>query len=1183
MQNTPGKELIEDDDELIPYAAPFHVAVAEPAPPTSSQRLASLGDFAHKAAPAAASQIAAIAGVSDYSAAASALQLVDSGSEDGLPKSTKKLGRAKARAEAQRAQPAATKWLNGRPVVVKAAAKRPRLGEVARDDGWTGRRSGTTTKAMVVGAGRRLAVGKEEGEEEEDVDEEEDEEEAEEEEEEEEEPRLKKKVKSHHAKGAKGWVGGASVRALELNAMELLADSEEGGEEFGDDYEEEESDGEGVNIVRKRGFHTRSRGGGLAGEGAEGEDDVEIVPRDGSGGASKPSGGAASSSRSNQAAAEKLAKGAACLRHLAPSEKVRFAALWGHAERIRSKLAATATLRTPRDGASSAADTETPVAASQGGDADGALVTPQRLRSVLGWGIVGASDLAAGSGVGTGNGVGADSAEGAEARSSLNLTSYQLVGLNWLLLLDRNGLNGVLADEMGLGKSVQSIGLLMWLAAGGGKGPDFARTGPHLIVTPASTIGNWARELKKWAPNLRVGTYRGGSDRTAQQIALKTGEGLEELLRAATGTKAEETEASPDEAGAEEGGAESGDEDSGSERSESSSDDTLDNESDNGRRDKPSEDTPRAFDVCITTYTLFDKVGALGLADAAFLRSFPFSYIICDEGHYLKNASSQRFGALASLNAKHRLLLTGTPIQNTLGELFSLLRFLDKDLFTRRAEGLFTAQAASASKAKLDGFLSDLKRVVSPFILRRSKSDVLKDLPKKTEETRTVALPPAHATIYSALLADARTLLNIKSREAEALRATMASERAQTGPAWGKHFAAPVPGKDGARGVRAAATKARAGIEAVASFERAPTRMLSSSSASGASVELSQPVVEVEVSGADAGEPQPQAAIRIASAFLGDRAEGEAIVPLKKAGKRQLVGVFGELRRASQHPLLLRVWYARDDTLARIATALAAAGAFGKDAAAAPNTPRVRAHVAELSDYAIWELTRECAAVAYHVEGQMDAPADGGKIVPITAPAHLKGKALLVHVCLALPPWALASSAKIAWLGTFLPERVASGHRVLLFSQLMDLLSIVGHALTGWGIRWLRLDGSTPVTERTRIIDAFNADPGIGVFLVSTKAGGLGLNLTAADTVIIHDSDWNPHSDAQAVDRAHRLGQRRPVSVYRLVAGGTLDDKIAAVAAAKLNLDRALSSKGDAADAADADANIEQLLHDALM
>ena len=96
---------------------------------------------------------------------------------------------------------------------------------------------------------------------------------------------------------------------------------------------------------------------------------------------------------------------------------------------------------------------------------------------------------------------------------------------------------------------------------------------------------------------------------------------------------------------------------------------------------------------------------------------------------------------------------------------------------------------------------------------------------------------------------------------------------------------------------------------------------------------------------------------------------------------------------------------------------------------------------------------------------------------------------------------------------------------MLVFSQLMAVLSIAENCLAAWGVRYLRLDGSTPVAERQALLDEFGRDKGIGVFLLSTKAGGLGLNLVSADTVVIHDSDWNPHADAQAVDRGFLMAR----------------------------------------------------------
>lgn len=104
--------------------------------------------------------------------------------------------------------------------------------------------------------------------------------------------------------------------------------------------------------------------------------------------------------------------------------------------------------------------------------------------------------------------------------------------------------------------------------------------------------------------------------------------------------------------------------------------------------------------------------------------------------------------------------------------------------------------------------------------------------------------------------------------------------------------------------------------------------------------------------------------------------------------------------------------------------------------------------------------------------------------------------------------------------------------------------------------KYSRIDGTMPFTERQLNIDSFNTDPEVRIFLLSTRAGGLGINLTAADTCIIYDSDWNPQQDLQAQDRCHRIGQTKPVMVFRLVTANTIDQKMVERAAAKRKLEK---------------------------
>ena len=139
-----------------------------------------------------------------------------------------------------------------------------------------------------------------------------------------------------------------------------------------------------------------------------------------------------------------------------------------------------------------------------------------------------------------------------------------------------------------------------------------------------------------------------------------------------------------------------------------------------------------------------------------------------------------------------------------------------------------------------------------------------------------------------------------------------------------------------------------------------------------------------------------------------------------------------------------------------------------------------------------------------------------------------------------------AIGAKVKAFGELAAELVANGHKALVFSQFVDFLALLKEPLDAAGIPYQYLDGSTSATERTRRVDDFQAGYG-ELFLISLKAGGFGLNLTVADYVVIADPWWNPAAEDQAMGRAHRMGQQRPVTVYRLVTQGTLEDKIIAL------------------------------------
>ena len=157
----------------------------------------------------------------------------------------------------------------------------------------------------------------------------------------------------------------------------------------------------------------------------------------------------------------------------------------------------------------------------------------------------------------------------------------------------------------------------------------------------------------------------------------------------------------------------------------------------------------------------------------------------------------------------------------------------------------------------------------------------------------------------------------------------------------------------------------------------------------------------------------------------------------------------------------------------------------------------------------------------------------------------------------------IRASGKFDLLDQMLRKLSTSGHRVLIFSQMTQLMDILGDFFDFRGYKFLRLDGSTKPDERGVLVDKFNA-PGSEyfIFVLSTRAGGLGLNLQTADTVILFDSDWNPHADLQAQDRAHRIGQQREVRVFRLVTAGSVEETILDRALQKLDIDAQVIQAG---------------------
>jgi SWI/SNF-related matrix-associated actin-dependent regulator 1 of chromatin subfamily A len=411
------------------------------------------------------------------------------------------------------------------------------------------------------------------------------------------------------------------------------------------------------------------------------------------------------------------------------------------------------------------------------------------------------------------------------------------------------------------------------------------------------------------------------------------------------------------------------------------------------------------YNIILTTY----QIASNQKEDRAFLKHMNFKIMILDEGHMMKNMTSLRYKHLMTINSECRFLLTGTPIQNTLQELISLLTFIMPKLFItdevslRKIFEVKTGNAAFLSTSRV----SKARRIMDPFVLRRKKDEVLKELPNKYEKVIYCEATDYQRKLYKQTLEISRSNFNNNTDD---------SVNAET---------------------------------------------------------------------------------------------------------KQINNVLMELRKISDHPLLIRNLYT-DEKLKPMSRDITNEEQF------CDSEPKyVFEDMQCLSDF---ELHTYCVNYK-HINKYKLKPED----------------------------W--MNSGKVQKLKEILAECKARNDKILLFSQFTKMLDILETVLDNLNYSYLRLDGQTPVTERQERIDNFNNSQDIFVFLLSTKAGGFGINLTSANVVIIYDLDFNPHNDKQAEDRAHRVGQTRDVTVMKLITKGTIEESILNMSIMKLKLDKKISSE----------------------
>jgi helicase SWR1 len=721
-----------------------------------------------------------------------------------------------------------------------------------------------------------------------------------------------------------------------------------------------------------------------------------------------------------------------------------------------------------------------------------------------------------------------------------DLRSYQQAGLEWLASLYRNKTNGILADEMGLGKTIQTISLLAYLAEQHGVWDT------HLVIVPTSVILNWVTEFQKFLPGFRVLGYYG----TTEERALKRKGWV--------------------------------------------------NDPHHDQREK------RGYNVVVTSYNI-------ALRDINALRNVKWHYMILDEAHNIRNFNSQRFQVLIRLRTKARLLLTGTPLQNSLTELWSLLTFLAagdeddaahhgtleefltnwkepvKEIFDRGVQTL----SDEASRV-----VSQLHMSLRPFMLRRLKSEVEKDLPKKTEHTVVCKLSKRQRELYQDYMGLADTKAKLKQGNAvSAGRVLLALRRVcnhpdlfdprpiQTSFAMEQSPLEPFAVKENlVRKLLGAQNETPRNLLVISNESTGKYVSRRSKQLSGVH-HLNRQIVELEralgpakhdlstVSGCQAYQRFRQrqgrlAQIREAISFT---EATQSKTPVYGSDLREVLTVKGT--RASLGCAVLgrlSVLTPNADTRVGPAEFMLAEGIFDRLQSGSTLIQRSLPTLEHYGERFQGLLTRfsfctpevTAPVLKLVMPPRLQSLIRANTTYPFAADYAHEAR---VRNSIVFPDSRLLvyDSGKLQRLTVLLRELQAKGSRCLIFTQMTYALDILERFLNLLGLTYLRLDGSTSPERRQFVTTEFNhPESKYQCMILSSRAGGVGLNLTGASSVIFFDLDWNPQMDKQCMDRAHRIGQVRDVEVFKMVSEKTVEENILRRANQKSLLDQAVIQDG---------------------
>lgn len=636
------------------------------------------------------------------------------------------------------------------------------------------------------------------------------------------------------------------------------------------------------------------------------------------------------------------------------------------------------------------------------------------------------------------------------------MRDYQLRGLNWLISLHKNGINGILADEMGLGKTLQTISLLGYMK-------HCANTpGPHIVICPKSTLANWVNEFKRWCPTIRVIHFSGSKEERREWFTETVFQG--------------------------------------------------------------------DWDVVVSTYEICIK-------DKYFFNKISFRYLIIDEAHRIKNEKSKLSEIVRGFKSSNRLLLTGTPLQNNLHELWALLNFLLPDVFSNSEDfdsWFSDADVLNEMAENVKKFGASGVAITDKITPKSSNTPKKPEVPQKSHKGGKKSKRKMDSD-------DDECEYDSENNKSTAENSDYNQENDEESESEPSDLETNSRNKGG-KGLSKSKSKRSGKVVSTRSDKNLPKR--SSLRGKGRRAEKDDDDFDSDAYENETSRGNIKINLGNNNSGKGGKDKNVKEEPVNKDDEKKLIKRLHTILQ----PFLLRRLKSDVETkllpkkIIKIYVGL---------------TPMQRNYYKQilLKDIGILNQTekiqrsglmnilmqlRKCCNHPYlFSNAEIDLGIDeyGAQIVE--------------------------NSGKMRMLDKLLPRLKKDGSRVLLFSQMTRLLDIMEEYLMYRRYPYCRLDGSTPHDDRTRSIQEFNAPNSEKfIFILSTRAGGLGINLATADVVIIYDSDWNPQCDLQAMDRAHRIGQKKQVKVFRFITEKTVEERIIHRAEVKLRLDNIVIQQG---------------------